>query len=125
MLLSVLFGSKMMTYGHSLQRLHEENEKLFDRLTEKASLAASPQVCSIPFSLDLFECISIYRRETHAQPYKHIYVSLCSSYFTLFQVVLVVVVYNMVVIVFFFFFLFYTIWIPEKFGQIPTMKSFE
>lgn len=122
MLLSVLFGSKMITYGRSLQRLHEENEKLFDRLTEKASLAASPQVCSIPFSLDLFECISIYRRKTHEQPYKHIYVSLCSSYFTLFQVV----VYNMVVIVFFFFaFIFYTIWIPEKFGQIPTMKSFE
>lgn len=27
-----------------LQRLHEENEKLFDRLTEKASLGGSPQV---------------------------------------------------------------------------------
>ncbi|PKI42104.1 hypothetical protein CRG98_037557, partial [Punica granatum] len=30
----------------SLQRLHEENEKLFDRLTEKASLAGSPQLSS-------------------------------------------------------------------------------
>lgn len=119
MLLSVLFGSKMMTYGHSLQRLHEENEKLFDRLTEKASLAASPQVCSIPFSLDLFECISIYRRKTHAQPYKHIYVSLCSSYFTLFQVVLLVVVYNMVVIVFFFSFFF----IP--FGYLKSLGKFQ
>ncbi|XP_050204784.1 kinesin-like protein KIN-14A isoform X2 [Mercurialis annua] len=29
-----------------IERLHEENEKLFDRLTEKASLAASPQVSS-------------------------------------------------------------------------------
>lgn len=27
-----------------LQRLHEENEKLFDRLTEKATLASSPKV---------------------------------------------------------------------------------
>uniref|UniRef100_A0A2P2MB64 Uncharacterized protein n=1 Tax=Rhizophora mucronata TaxID=61149 RepID=A0A2P2MB64_RHIMU len=27
-------------------RLHEENEKLFDRLTEKASLVGSPQVSS-------------------------------------------------------------------------------
>lgn len=27
-----------------LQRLHEENEKLFDRLTEKASAAGSPKV---------------------------------------------------------------------------------
>lgn len=27
-----------------LQRLHEENEKLFDRLTEKANLVGSPQV---------------------------------------------------------------------------------
>ncbi|KAJ4825348.1 Kinesin-like protein KIN-14A [Turnera subulata] len=27
-----------------IERLHEENEKLFDRLTEKASLVASPQV---------------------------------------------------------------------------------
>ncbi|KAG8373431.1 hypothetical protein BUALT_Bualt11G0023600 [Buddleja alternifolia] len=31
-----------------IERLHEENEKLFDRLTEKASLAGSPQVSS-PF----------------------------------------------------------------------------
>ncbi|XP_019177353.1 PREDICTED: kinesin-like protein KIN-14B isoform X2 [Ipomoea nil] len=29
-----------------IERLHEENEKLFDRLTEKASLAGSPQVSS-------------------------------------------------------------------------------
>ncbi|KAI5669764.1 hypothetical protein M9H77_19617 [Catharanthus roseus] len=29
-----------------IERLHEENEKLFDRLTEKASLAGSPQVAS-------------------------------------------------------------------------------
>ncbi|CAI0403747.1 unnamed protein product [Linum tenue] len=29
-----------------IERLHEENEKLFDRLTEKASLSASPQVSS-------------------------------------------------------------------------------
>ncbi|KAL7135493.1 hypothetical protein ABFS83_11G100700 [Erythranthe nasuta] len=29
-----------------IEKLHEENEKLFDRLTEKASLAASPQVSS-------------------------------------------------------------------------------
>lgn len=29
-----------------VQRLHEENEKLFDRLTEKASLGGSPQVFS-------------------------------------------------------------------------------
>lgn len=27
-----------------LQRLHEENEKLFDRLTEKTSVAGSPKV---------------------------------------------------------------------------------
>ncbi|CAK7339628.1 unnamed protein product [Dovyalis caffra] len=33
-----------------IERLHEENEKLFDRLTEKASLAGSPQVSS-PLSL--------------------------------------------------------------------------
>ncbi|KAF8404705.1 hypothetical protein HHK36_009593 [Tetracentron sinense] len=29
-----------------IERLHEENEKLFDRLTEKATLAGSPQVSS-------------------------------------------------------------------------------
>ncbi|XP_061352190.1 kinesin-like protein KIN-14B isoform X1 [Gastrolobium bilobum] len=29
-----------------IERLHEENEKLFDRLTEKASLAGSPQLSS-------------------------------------------------------------------------------
>ncbi|CAN1216198.1 Kinesin-like protein KIN-14A [Linum perenne] len=29
-----------------IERLHEENEKLFDRLTERASLSASPQVSS-------------------------------------------------------------------------------
>ncbi|XP_054808592.1 kinesin-like protein KIN-14B isoform X2 [Prosopis cineraria] len=29
-----------------IERLHEENEKLFDRLTEKASLAVSPQISS-------------------------------------------------------------------------------
>ncbi|KAF5749741.1 hypothetical protein HS088_TW03G00066 [Tripterygium wilfordii] len=29
-----------------IERLHEENEKLFDRLTEKASLVASPQLSS-------------------------------------------------------------------------------
>ncbi|CAA2967655.1 kinesin KCA2 [Olea europaea subsp. europaea] len=29
-----------------IERLHEENEKLFDRLTEKASLAGTPQVSS-------------------------------------------------------------------------------
>ncbi|XP_048232487.1 kinesin-like protein KIN-14B isoform X2 [Ricinus communis] len=29
-----------------IERLHEENEKLFDRLTEKASLVGSPQVAS-------------------------------------------------------------------------------
>lgn len=29
-----------------IERLHEENEKLFDRLTEKASLAGSPQISS-------------------------------------------------------------------------------
>lgn len=29
-----------------IERLHEENEKLFDRLTEKASVAASPQLSS-------------------------------------------------------------------------------
>ncbi|KAJ4714545.1 Kinesin-like protein [Melia azedarach] len=29
-----------------IERLHEENEKLFDRLTEKASLASSPQLSS-------------------------------------------------------------------------------
>ncbi|CAH9088037.1 unnamed protein product [Cuscuta epithymum] len=29
-----------------IERLHEENEKLFDKLTEKASLAGSPQVSS-------------------------------------------------------------------------------
>ncbi|KAL3630462.1 Kinesin-like protein KIN-14B [Castilleja foliolosa] len=29
-----------------IERLHEENEKLFDRLTEKASVAGSPQVSS-------------------------------------------------------------------------------
>ncbi|XP_022741785.1 kinesin-like protein KIN-14B [Durio zibethinus] len=32
-----------------IERLHEENEKLFDRLTEKASMVGSPQVTS-PFS---------------------------------------------------------------------------
>eukprot|EP00268_Persea_americana_P036841 TRINITY_DN36371_c0_g1_i2.p1 TRINITY_DN36371_c0_g1~~TRINITY_DN36371_c0_g1_i2.p1 ORF type:complete len:751 (-),score=211.72 TRINITY_DN36371_c0_g1_i2:588-2840(-) len=32
-----------------IERLHEENEKLFDRLTEKASLGGSPQVSS-PFA---------------------------------------------------------------------------
>ncbi|KAG8642825.1 hypothetical protein MANES_12G126900v8 [Manihot esculenta] len=33
-----------------IERLHEENEKLFDRLTEKASLGGSPQMSS-PFSI--------------------------------------------------------------------------
>ena len=28
-----------------LQKLHEENEKLFDKLTEKAKLAGPQQVC--------------------------------------------------------------------------------
>ena len=35
-----------------LQRLHEENEKLFDRLTEKASLAGSPQVGKFHLMID-------------------------------------------------------------------------
>ncbi|KAM6577623.1 hypothetical protein CsatB_029460 [Cannabis sativa] len=35
-----------------IERLHEENEKLFDRLTEKASLSESPQL-STPFSKGL------------------------------------------------------------------------
>ncbi|KAJ6732748.1 KINESIN-LIKE PROTEIN KIN-14A-RELATED [Salix koriyanagi] len=38
-----------------IERLHEENEKLFDRLTEKASLAGSPQVSS-PFVQRNCEC---------------------------------------------------------------------
>lgn len=79
MLLSVLFGSKMMTYGHSLQRLHEENEKLFDRLTEKASVAASPQVCSIPISLDLLSA-SQYTDAKHTHNDTSISVYLCAAH---------------------------------------------
>lgn len=36
--------SDRIIYILLLQRLHEENEKLFDRLTEKASLLGSAQV---------------------------------------------------------------------------------
>lgn len=42
----------------SSQRLHEENEKLFDRLTEKASLASSPQV-------PLFGGTSVDKKKLH------------------------------------------------------------
>ncbi|KAK3019327.1 hypothetical protein RJ639_003701 [Escallonia herrerae] len=34
------------------QRLHEENEKLFDRLTEKATLVGSQQVCTLIYHFD-------------------------------------------------------------------------
>ncbi|KAF3439212.1 hypothetical protein FNV43_RR17487 [Rhamnella rubrinervis] len=42
-----------------IERLHEENEKLFDRLTEKASLAGSPQLSS-PLSKGL---VNVQNRE--------------------------------------------------------------
>jgi hypothetical protein len=41
-----------MIYMLLLQRLHEENEKLFDRLTEKASLIGSAQVDILPLRLE-------------------------------------------------------------------------
>lgn len=60
----------------SLQRLHEENEKLFDRLTEKASLAAPPQVSSIPFSLNSFGGhLVIQFQITHA----HLCICYCAT----------------------------------------------
>ena len=46
-----------------LQRLHEENEKLFDRLTEKTSVAGSPKVGKfhyIPGWLHTIESFNIY-----------------------------------------------------------------
>ncbi|EEF31681.1 ATP binding protein, putative [Ricinus communis] len=36
-----------------IERLHEENEKLFDRLTEKASLVGSPQVFFLQYCEDM------------------------------------------------------------------------
>lgn len=37
-------GERLNLIFDGLQRLHEENEKLFDRLTQKASMAGSPKV---------------------------------------------------------------------------------
>lgn len=42
-----------------MQKLHEENEKLFDRLTEKSGLGSAPQVAPKVFFI-LFCCALCY-----------------------------------------------------------------
>jgi len=45
-------GERLNLIFDGLQRLHEENEKLFDRLTQKASTAGSPKVGKFHNSLE-------------------------------------------------------------------------
>jgi hypothetical protein len=39
---------KNKLFGYLLQRLHQENEKLFERLTERNTAVSSPRVSATP-----------------------------------------------------------------------------